>query len=85
MSEIVKTFLLTPDEFVPKMHLRQPAIPGKPGSTYSVCESFTKNQEKIPTQKKQKIQGVFIKTNQIKLAFSMINFDFSQRNAPNVV
>ena len=85
MSEIVKTFLLTRDEFVPKMYLRQPAMPGKPRSTYSVCASFTKNQERIPKQKKQKIQDVFSKTNQIKLAFSMINLDFSKRNTPNVV
>ena len=41
MNEIVNKFLMTGDKFLPEMHLRQP------GFTYSACEVFTKNKEKI--------------------------------------
>ena len=41
MNEIVKKFLLAGDKFMPKMHSRQAAF------TYSACESFTKNKERI--------------------------------------
>ena len=41
MNEIVNTFFLVGDKFVPEMHLRQP------GFTYSVCGSFTKNKGRI--------------------------------------
>ena len=41
MSEIVNTFLLVGDKFMPEMHLRQT------GFTYSACGSFTKNKERI--------------------------------------
>ena len=41
MNETVKSFLLGRDKFMLEMHLRQP------GFTYSVCEPFTKNKEKI--------------------------------------
>ena len=34
-------FLLAGDKFMPEMHLRQPRF------TYSVCETLTKNKEKI--------------------------------------
>ena len=40
MNEIVNTFLLAGDKFMPEMHLRQP------GFTYSACEPFTKNKKK---------------------------------------
>ena len=43
----------------------------KPGFTYSACGSFTKNKERIKNTKKQEIHEIFIKTNQIKLAFNM--------------
>ena len=48
------------------MHLKQP------GFKYSVCGPFTINKEIIKNLKKQEIQDVFIKTNQIKLVFNMI-------------
>ena len=35
MNQIVNTFLLAADKFMPEMHLRQP------GFTYSACEPFT--------------------------------------------
>ena len=41
MNEIVNTFLLVGDKFMPEMHLRQP------GFTYSACGPFTKNKERI--------------------------------------
>ena len=41
MNEIINTFLLAGDKFMPEMHLRQP------GFTYSACGPFTKNEERI--------------------------------------
>ena len=41
MNEIVNTFLLAGDKFIPEMHLIQP------GFTFSACGSFTKNKERI--------------------------------------
>ena len=44
MNEIVKTFLLAGDKFMPEMHLRQP------GFTYSACGLLTKNKERIQSK-----------------------------------
>ena len=41
MNELVNTFLLVGNKFMPKMHLKQP------GFTYSACGPFTKNKERI--------------------------------------
>ena len=41
MNEIVNTFLLAGDKFMPGMHLKQP------GFTYSACDPFTINKERI--------------------------------------
>ena len=41
MNEIVNTFLLAGDTFMPEMHLKQP------GFTYSAYGTFTKTKEKI--------------------------------------
>ena len=41
MNEILNTFLLAGDKFMPVMHLKQP------GFTYSACGLFTKNEERI--------------------------------------
>ena len=41
MNEIINTFLLVGDKFMPEMHLQQP------GFTYSACVPFTKNEERI--------------------------------------
>ena len=41
MNEIVNTFLLVGDTFMPEMHLKQP------GFTYSACGPFTKKKERI--------------------------------------
>ena len=39
MNEIVNSFLLVGDNFMPEMHLKQP------GFTYSACSPFTRNKE----------------------------------------
>ena len=41
MNEIVNTFLLAGDTFMPEMHLKQP------GFTFIACGPFTKNKERI--------------------------------------
>ena len=41
MNEIVNTFLLVGDKFMPEMHLKQT------GFTYSACGPATKNKERI--------------------------------------
>ena len=41
MNEIINKFLLSGGKFMPEMHLRQP------GFTYSACDPFTKNKERI--------------------------------------
>ena len=41
MNEIVNKFLLVGDKSMPEMHLEQP------GFTYSACDPFTKNKERI--------------------------------------
>ena len=57
MNEIVNTFLLAGDNFMPEMHLRQPQF------VYSACGPFTKKKERIKTKKKQEIQAIFTKMN----------------------
>ena len=46
-NEIVNKFLLAGDQFMPEMHLRQPAALGRPGFICSTCGPFTKNKERI--------------------------------------
>ena len=51
MNDIINKCLLAGDRFMPEMHLRQPAVFYKnktpPGFTYSACEPFTKNRQRI--------------------------------------
>ena len=63
MNAIVNKFLSAEDKFMPEIHLRQP------GFSFSVCGPFTKNKEQKKLRK-QKIQDLIIKTNQIKLVFN---------------
>ena len=65
MNETVNKFLLAGDTFKPEKHFTQP------GFTYSACAWFKLNKENI-NLKKQEIQDIFIKREQIKPAFSMI-------------
>ena len=46
MGQIINTFLLAGDKFVPEMHLRQPQF------TYSACGPFTKHKQRIQKFKK---------------------------------
>ena len=41
MNKIINKSLPAGDKFMPKMHLKQP------GFTYSACEPFTKNKDRI--------------------------------------
>ena len=41
MNEIINKFLLAGDKFMSEMYLKQP------GFTYSACDPFTKNKERI--------------------------------------
>ena len=41
INDIINKFLLAGDKFIPEVHLKQP------GFTYSACEPFTKNKERI--------------------------------------
>ena len=68
MSEIVNTFLLVRDKFMPDMHLKQRRF------TYSACGPFTKNKERTENFMKLEIQTLFIKMkmNLIKYVFNMI-------------
>ena len=65
MNEIIKTFLLAGDKFMPGIHLRQPVF------TYSACGPFTKKKELINLCKPE-IQILFIEMSSIRLVFSMI-------------
>ena len=47
MNEIVNTFLLAGDKFMPEMHLRQSAVLGKQGLTHSAYELFTKKMKYV--------------------------------------
>ena len=69
MNEIVNTFLLTGNKFMPEMHLKQP------GFTYSAFGPFTKSKkliQKLKKKKKQEIQAIFTKMSLVRLVFSMI-------------
>ena len=57
MNEIAKKLLLAGNKFIPEMHLKHP------GFTSRICESFTKNKERINKLKKQEIQDIFITMN----------------------
>ena len=45
MNEIVNTFLLAGDKFMPEIHLKEP------GSTYSACGPFARNKKRIQKHK----------------------------------
>ena len=63
MNEIVNTFLLAGDKFMPEMHLKQP------GFTFSACGPFTKNKERIK-KCKQEIQIILTGMILIRLVFN---------------
>ena len=54
MNNVINTFLLAGDKFMPEMHLRQPQF------TYSACGPFTKHKQRIQMFKeKRKVQAAF--------------------------
>ena len=65
MNAIVNKLLLGGDKFMPELDLRQSGI------TNSTSGSSNKNKERIKNLKKQEIQDIFIKMNQIKSALNM--------------
>ena len=74
MNEIVNTFLLAGDTFMPEIHLKQPRF------TYSACGTFTKNKDRVQKFKetgdtdyikKQEAKGLLSKLG-IKTPFNKI-------------
>ena len=63
MNEIVNKFLLAGDKFMPEMHLKQP------GFTYSACDPFTKNKERIQNFKETGDTSYILKNELDKACF----------------
>ena len=63
MNEIVTKFLLAGNKFMPEMHLKQPGV------TYSACERFTKNKERIQKLKKTRDTSYIYKNELDKACF----------------
>ena len=63
MNDIMHTFLLAGNKFMPEMHLR------KPGFTYSACGPFTKNKERIRKFKATGHSGCIYKNELNKACF----------------
>ena len=57
MNEIINTFLLVGDKFMPEIDLRQP------GFTYSACGPFTKIKKEFKSLIKREMQAIFTKMN----------------------
>ena len=66
MNEIINTFLLAGDKFMPEMHLRQP------GFTYNACVPFTRTKKRIKKFMQSGNTDFFTKVNLIKHVFNMI-------------
>ena len=65
-NEIINTFLLVGDKFMPEMHLKQP------GFSYSACGPFTKNEERIEKFMQTGNTDLIYKNDLINLVFNMI-------------
>ena len=66
LGEIVNTFLLVGDKFVPEVHLKQP------GFTYIACGPFTKNKEKTGKFIHARNTDFIYKNEPGRLVFNMI-------------
>ena len=64
MNERVNKILLVEGEFMAKMYLRELG--------FSKNINYTQRKKEYKNLKKQEIHDIFIKTNDIKLAFNMI-------------
>ena len=71
MNEVVNTFLVVGDKFIPEMHLKQP------GFTYSACGPFTKNKE-IIEKFMQKRNRNFIYKNELDKACFQHNMAYGK-------
>ena len=71
MNEVVNTFLVVGDKFIPEMHLKQP------GFTYSACGPFTKNKE-IIEKFMQKRNRNFIYKNELDQACFQHNMAYGK-------
>ena len=65
MNKIVNKSLLAGDKFMPEMHLKQQ------GFSYSPCEPFTKNKERIQKFTETGDTSYIYKNELIRPAFSM--------------
>ena len=72
MNQIVNTFLMEGDKFMPEMHLQQLGQPGQPGVLYSACGPLTKHKKIVENFFRPVIQTISTKMSWIRLAFSMI-------------
>ena len=63
MSDIINTFLLAGDKFMPEMHLKQPQF------TYRACGPFTENKERIQKFKEIEDSGYIYKSELDKSCF----------------
>ena len=63
MNEMVNTFLLAGDNFMPEMHLKQPLF------TYSACGPFTKNKGRIQNFKETRDKSYIYKNELDKACF----------------
>ena len=63
MNEIVNKFLLTGDKFMPERYLKQPWF------TYSACEPFTNNKERIHKLKETEETNYIYKNKLDKVCF----------------
>ena len=63
MNEIAKKLLLAGNKFIPEMHLKHP------GFTSRICESFTKNKERI-NKFKERRDARYIYHNELEKAWS---------------
>ena len=66
MNNIINTFLLLGEKFMPQMNLRQPRF------VYSACGPFTRHKEIIKEFKRTGDNVIFIEMNSINLAFNTI-------------
>ena len=72
MNEIVNTFLIAADKFMPEIHLKQP------GFTQSACGPFTKNKERVQNFKETENINCIYKNDLDKACFQhdMAHGDF---------
>ena len=69
MNEIVNTFLLAVDKFMPEMHLKQPRFTLV---HLVLVVHLLKRKKGLKNLKEQEIPVIFTKMNLIKFVFSMI-------------